>query len=136
MDDHEAMMLLESRGEVKTVVELRNMVKEIDKDGNHLVSFIEWCCALYNKPFEALNDFADEGARQAALTQARAAGDKARAVEAAIQKAKEDEIAAANKRAEELEKESKLTGVAGMSAFFSRRIESAGDTTLTNEQKV
>lgn len=64
LDEHEAMMLLEHRGETKTVKELRAMVKDMDADGNHQLSFIELCCAVYDKPYAALNDFADEGARQ------------------------------------------------------------------------
>jgi tetrahydromethanopterin S-methyltransferase subunit H len=136
LDDHEAMMLLESRGETKTAVELRQMVKDIDKDGNHRVSFVEWCCAVYDKPYNALNDFADDAAREAAMAQAKLAGDKARAAAALIQAAKDEEERKAVERAAQLEAESKLTGVRGMGAFFSRQIEQAGDATLSNEQRV
>lgn len=136
LDDHEALMLLESRGETKTAVELRQMVKDIDKDGDHMVSFIEWCCCVYQKPFEALNDFADEAARQAAMEQARAAGEAMRQAMAEIERAKLEEEQKAAIRAAALERESRLTGVAGAAAFFARKIESAGDATLTNEQKI
>lgn len=67
---------------------------------------------------------------------AREAGAKAREVEEAMEAAKREEEEKARIRAEELEKESKMTGVQGMSAFFKRQIEGQSDTTLTNEQRV
>ena len=108
LEENQAMMLLESRGETKTAVELRAMVAEIDKDHNHKVNFLEWCCAIYKKSWEDTNNFADDEARVAAMTEAKKAGEAARAVEAEIQAARAAEEEAAAKRAAELEAEAHL----------------------------
>lgn len=136
LEENQTMMLLESRGETKTAVELRAMVADIDKDHDHKVNFLEWCCAVYKKSWEETNNFSDEAARDAAMAQAKAAGEEAARVRAAIEAAKAAEEEKARRRAEELEAESRLTGVAGMSAFFKRQMEGATDVTKTNEQKI
>lgn len=63
------MLLLEKRGTVHTATELRVLVAEMDKDHNHLISFLELACAIFHKPFDELNNFVDESARKAALEQ-------------------------------------------------------------------
>lgn len=136
LDEHEALMFLEHRGLAKTAMELRALLTDIDKDKNHKVNFLEWCCFHFEKPYEELNNFTDEAARQAALAEMRAAGESAKKAEAAIIAAKEAEEAAATKRAEELEAEAKLTGVKGAAAFFKRQAESTGDNTMTNKEKI
>lgn len=110
LDEHEAMMLLEHRGSTKTFQELRAMISDMDVDNNHRISFIEWCCAVFHKPYAELNNFADEEARQAALAEARAHAEAAKAVEEEMKRAKEGEEAAARERAEAIERESKMVG--------------------------
>ena len=136
LDEHEAAMLLEHRNNTKTASEIRQLLANIDKDKNHKVSFIEWACAIFEKPFDELNNFADEEARQKAMDEAKAAGEKARAAEEEIARAKEAEEAKMAQLAKELEDEAKLTGVAGMSAFFKRQADNTKDSTVSNEQKV
>lgn len=108
LEENEAMMLLEYRGETKTFRELRAMVAEMDIDNNHKLSFLEYSCALYKKDYASLNDFVDEDARQAALAQVKAANEARLRVEAEMVAAKEREEEAARQKAEELEAESKL----------------------------
>jgi len=136
LEENHAMMLLESRGETKTARELRETFSRIDVNNNRKISFLEWCCYIYEKDFTETNSFVDQDARNAAMAEVEKAAEAARAVEEAAAKAKADEEAEAKRRAEELERESQLTGVAGMSAFFKRQIESAGDATQTNEQRI
>lgn len=108
LEENHTMMLLESRGETKTAVELRAMVAEIDKDHNHTVNFLEWCCAIYHKSWEDTNNFADDEARLVAMNEAKKAGEAARAAQAAIEAAKAAEEAAAAARAAELAAEAQL----------------------------
>ena len=136
LDEHEAAMLLEHRNNTKTASEIRQLLVNLDKDKNHKVSFIEWACAIFDKPFAELNNFADEEARQKAMAEAMAAGEKAKAAEAEILRAKEAEDAKIAQLAKDLENEAKLTGVAGMSAFFKRQADNTKDTTMSNEQKI
>jgi Ca2+-binding EF-hand superfamily protein len=42
LDEHEAAMYLEDMGVAKTGSEIRQMFVNMDKDGNHLISFVEW----------------------------------------------------------------------------------------------
>lgn len=136
LDEHEAMMLLEHRGCAKTAVELRSCLVEIDKDQSHTVNFLEWLCFWFKKSYEDLNDFVDEDARERAFAEAMAAGIAAQKAQDAIEAAKLAEEEAARKRAAEIEAESKLTGVAGATAFFKRRADESGDQTLSNEEKI
>ena len=73
---------------------------------------------------------------RAAIEEAKIAGRKAEAAQAAIERAKEIEEAKAVKRARELEEEAKMTGVKGAAAFFKRAGEGSGDSTLTNKEKI
>lgn len=136
LDEHEAMMLLEHRGCAKTAVELRALLADIDKDKSHSVNFLEWLCFWFKKSYDDLNDFVDEEARERAYAEARAAGEAAQRAQEAIEAAKLAEEEAARKRAEEIEAESKLTGVAGAAAFFKRQAMEKVDTTMTNAQKI
>ncbi len=136
LDEHEALMLLEHKNMTKTATELRTLLADIDKNKDRRVNFLEWCCFVYAKPWEELNNFVDEEARARAMAECKAAGQKARAVEAAIQKAKELEEEKAAKRAKELEEEAKLTGVKGAAAFFKRAGEGTGDSTMSNKDRI
>lgn len=136
LEENEAMMLLEHRGETKTALELRDMVREMDKNQDHKLNFLEWACCRYAKSWEELHSFADEAARQAAMEQMSRARAAAEAAQAEIEAAKRREEEAAAKRAAELEAEAKLTGVAGMSAYFKRAAEKTQDSTKTNEQRI
>mmetsp|Transcript_31172 Transcript_31172/g.44801 ORF Transcript_31172/g.44801 Transcript_31172/m.44801 type:complete len:317 (+) Transcript_31172:68-1018(+) len=136
LDEHEAMMLMEHRGIVKTAKELREMMSTMDIDKNHKLSFVEWCCAFFERSYEELNNFSDEDARQAALLTAKSMGEEARKLELEIEAARLAKELEAQQRAEALERESKMTGVAGMRAFFFRQVEGATDVTKTNEQQI
>lgn len=136
LEEDQAMMLLEHRGETKTALELRAMVRAMDKNNDHKLNFLEWACCRFQKSWEELHTFADEATRAAAMAQMAEARAAAEAVQQEMAEAKRRQDEAAAQRAAELEAEAKLTGVAGMSAFFKRRIEDQGDVTKTNEQKI
>jgi hypothetical protein len=120
LDEHETLMFLEHRNETKTALELRALIAEIDKDKNHKLNFLEWCCFYFKKSYEDLNDFVDEEARQKALAEARAAGEAARRAQEKIDEAKKKEEEDAEKEAAEIAEEKKLKGVAGAAAMFNR----------------
>jgi len=136
LDYHETMMMLERRGEVKTAKELMDMVGDMDKDNHHRITFVEWCCAVYKKSYDDLFTFVDEAAKERAMAEAMRAGEEAKEAEAAIERAEKQKELQAQLRAAALERESKLTGVAGMKAFFARKVEGAQDVTKTNEQQI
>ena len=134
LDEHETMMFLEHRQETKTALELRSLLTEIDKDGNHKLNFLEWCCFYFNKSYDLLNDFVDEEARAKAMEEAMEA---AKAIEAAQEKiiaAKKKEEEDAAKLAAEIEEEKKLTGVKGAAAFFKRQQTNAA--VMSNKEKI
>lgn len=108
LEENHAMMLLESRGETKTARELRETFTKIDVNNNRKISFLEWCCYIYNKDFTETNSFVDTDARNAAMAQVQQAAEHARAVEEAAAAAKLREEEAARLRAEEIERESQL----------------------------
>jgi chemotaxis protein histidine kinase CheA len=111
LEENHAMMLLESRGETKTARELRETFSRIDVNNNRKISFLEWCCYIYEKDFTETNSFVDQDARNAAMAEVEKAAEAARAVEEAAAKAKADEEAEAKRRAEELERESQLVRI-------------------------
>ena len=108
LDYHEAMMLLEHRGNAITATELREMIADMDADKNHRISFLEWCCAMYHKDIKLLNDFVDEAARERALAEARKFEEEAKAAELEIERAAQAKELQAQLRAAALERESKL----------------------------
>jgi hypothetical protein len=108
MDYHEAMRMLEHRGEVKTAKELFQMIGHMDVDKNHRISFTELCCAYYHKSYEELFTFTDEDARRRALDEAMLAGEEAAKAEEEIEKARKQKELQAQLRAAALERESKL----------------------------
>lgn len=136
LDEHEAATFFEDIGIVKTAVEIRETFGAMDADGNHLISFIEWCCAFFEKDFTELTNFTDEAAREAAMAEAKAAGEIAKKAEEEMRAAAEKKEKEAAERAKALEDESKLTGVAGMRAFFFRKVESAQDSTTSNKESI
>lgn len=108
LDYHEAMMLLEHRGSVMTAKELVEWVGGIDRDHNHRITFVEWCCAFFKKSFDELFTFVDEDARQRAMEEAMKFGEEARAAEEEIARAQRQKELQAQLRAAALERESKL----------------------------
>lgn len=134
LDEHEAMMFLEHRQQTKTAMELRALLVDIDKDGNHKLNFLEWCCFYFNKSYDDLNDFVDEEARARALAEAAEAAIKIQEAQKAIEEAKRKEEEDAAKEAAEIEEESKLTGVKGAAAFFKR--QAAGAAQMSNKEKI
>jgi hypothetical protein len=131
------MQLLEHRGETKTFRELREMVAAMDINSDHMLSFLEWSCAVYKKDYALLDDFTDAAAREAALAQLKVASEARARVLADMQAAKDAEEERLRLEAEEIERESQLTGVAGKAAFFKRRATVVGtDTTKSNEEKI
>lgn len=108
LEENHALMLLESRGETKTVIEMRETFNRIDTNKNHKLSFLEWLCYVYNKDYEETNTFQDNEARAAAMEQAQLAGERARKLEEEEAQRKAAEEEAARLRAEEIERESRL----------------------------
>jgi hypothetical protein len=108
LEENEALMLLEARGDTKTVLEMRETFAKIDANNNRKISFLEWLCYVFEKDFTETNTFQDNDARAAAMEQARKAGEHARLLEQAeaLRKAQEEEEAA--RRAAEIERESQL----------------------------
>ncbi|RYG94732.1 hypothetical protein EON65_57035 [archaeon] len=111
LDYHETMMLLEHRGTVRTAKELMDLVGEMDKDKNLKVSFIELCCALFQKSYDDLFTFVDEEAHARAMEEARVFGEEARKAEEEIERARQAKELQAQLRAAALERESKLVCV-------------------------
>lgn len=136
IDEHACLFIMEQKGYTMTVTELRELVKDMDADKNKLISFIELCCGVFKKDINELNNFVDEEARARALQEAMRASMTKRQAEEEIQRAKEKTERDAGIRAAALERESKLTGVAGAAAFFSRRIEGSQDAAKSNEQMI
>lgn len=101
-------MLLERRGTVKTAKELMDMCNEMDKDKNLHITFIEFCCAIYQKSYDELFTFVDEEARQKAMEDVKIFGEEAKKVEEEIQRAIRAKELQAQLRAAALERESKL----------------------------
>jgi hypothetical protein len=108
LDEFQALMLLEDQSATKTATEFRMILDEMDADKNRKISFLEWCCAYFKKPFAELNNFADESAREAAMAMVREAAERARKVEEEQRAVKEEEERKAAERARQIEEESKL----------------------------
>lgn len=136
IDEFSCLYILEHRGMTKTATELRQLVAEMDQDKNKLISFIELCCGIFQKPIGEINNFVDEEARTRAITAAMEASKLKRDAETEIARAKEAAELAAQIRAAAIERESKLTGVAGAAAFFSRKAEATMDATKTNAEQI
>lgn len=111
MDEAQAMKMFERRGSVKTATELRQYIGDIDRDKNHKISFLEWCCAHYQKSYDDLNDFVDEAAREKALEEARKASEEAAAVEREMERIRLLKEKEAEERAAQLERESSLVSI-------------------------
>lgn len=136
LEEVTAMQMFERRGSIKRAQELRSLISAMDQNHNNKLSLLEWCCAHFRKPFEELNTFVDEEAKAQALEEAMKWGKETEEAQLRIEEAERKKEEAARARAEELEKESKLTGVEGMRAFFLRKVESVTDSTKTNEQRI
>jgi len=136
ISEREAAMMFEKRGSVKTATEIRSIVEAMDTNKDHKLNFVEWCCAYFKKDFAELNNFVDETARESAIKEAMIFGKQAKQVEEEIEKARLNKEVQAQLRAAAIERESKLTGVMGMKAFFARKAEGTVDCTKTNEQQI
>eukprot|EP00596_Hydrurales_sp_CCMP1899_P002632 CAMPEP_0119035146 /NCGR_PEP_ID=MMETSP1177-20130426/2105_1 /TAXON_ID=2985 /ORGANISM="Ochromonas sp, Strain CCMP1899" /LENGTH=260 /DNA_ID=CAMNT_0006993087 /DNA_START=94 /DNA_END=873 /DNA_ORIENTATION=+ len=136
INEVEAMMLLEHKGNSKSAVELRLMTSDLgeEKEGNRTLNFLEVCCLFHNIDWNSLNVFVDEDARAKALIASKAAIEASEIAKAKILQAKEEEEALELAKAKELEVEMKLKGVAAKAAAFTRR--GSNTLTLTNEQKI
>ena len=56
LDDHQAMRMLESRGQAHSLHEIRELVKEMKMDETtKKLSFLEWACAVFKKSWEELH---------------------------------------------------------------------------------
>jgi WD40 repeat protein len=55
LEEDEAMMMLESRDETTSFIELRNKVRDIDLHEKRNLSFLEWCCAVFDKSWIELH---------------------------------------------------------------------------------
>lgn len=87
------------------------------------LSFLQLCCAFFEKSFDDLNNIPEDELKKLALEQADkiSKSKEAEEIEAALAARREKEEAEARARAEQLEKESQLTGVAAKQAFFMRQ---------------
>lgn len=108
LDYHEAMMLLEHRGSAMTAKELIDWVGATDRDHNNRITFVEWCCASFQKSYDELFTFVDEEARERAMEEAMRFGEEARKAEEEIERAQRQKELQAQLRAAALERESKL----------------------------
>mmetsp|Transcript_23955 Transcript_23955/g.24193 ORF Transcript_23955/g.24193 Transcript_23955/m.24193 type:complete len:280 (+) Transcript_23955:192-1031(+) len=134
---NEAMLLFEDRGEAKTATELKNDMTAIGVNSNEkTLNFLQYLCILYKKKYDEVNSFPSDEAKSMTLAEAKAAFDAAARIEEEMLQAKLAKEAEDKKKAEELEKESRLTGVLGMAAFFNRQIQRVTDSSLTNEQLI
>ena len=59
LEEDEAMMMLEKRGEVTSFIELRGKVRDIDLHEKRNLSFLEWCCAVFDKSWIDLHQRSD-----------------------------------------------------------------------------
>mmetsp|Transcript_38480 Transcript_38480/g.52130 ORF Transcript_38480/g.52130 Transcript_38480/m.52130 type:complete len:283 (-) Transcript_38480:313-1161(-) len=118
----EAMMLLEHRGETKTLKEFSDLITGLDTTHDGNLNFLEWCCGYYHKSWADLHEFTDQAAFDAAMEAVKAARHAQDLARESIRAAAKREEEAAKQRAEELEAESKLTGVSGAAAFFKRQM--------------
>ena len=90
------------------------MIADMDFDLNHKVSFVEFCCAYFGKPYSELNNFVDEEARQAALAEAKLAAEKVALVEEKQRLAREEEERKERQKQEEIEAEKRLVSLLAM----------------------
>jgi hypothetical protein len=133
----EVLRMLEMRGTVMTASELMGMVGNMDHDRNGRITFLEWCCTFYMRSYDEMFVYTDEESRQEALEAALKFSEEAITAEKEIERAKKQKELQAQLRAAALERESKLTGVAGMKAFFARAAsEGCVNTSTTNEHQV
>lgn len=136
LDEVTAMQMFERRGSIKRAQELRSLISAMDQNHNNKLSLLEWCCAHFRKPFEELNTFVDEEAKAKAVEEAMKWAKETEEAQKRIEEAEKQKELQAQLRAAAIERESKLTGVEGMRAFFLRKVESASDSTKTNEQRI
>ena len=59
LEEDEAMMMLESRGDPTSFVELRSKVRDIDLHKKRNLTFLEWCCAVFDKSWIELHQRSD-----------------------------------------------------------------------------
>ena len=136
LDEHEAMMFLEHRNETKTALELRGLLADIDKNKDHKLNFLEWCCFYFNKSYDDLNDFTDEEARQKAMKAAAEAAAMIKAAEEKIAAAKKAEEDAKAKEEADIAAEKEMTGVKGAAAFFKRQAMNNEKSSMGNKERV
>lgn len=129
-------MFLEHRNETKTAMELRALLVEIDKNKDHTLNFLEWCCFYFNKSYDDLNDFTDEEARQKALALAAEAAAMYKAAQDKIDAAKKAEEEAKAKEEADIAAEKEMTGVKGAAAFFKRQAMNNEKSSMGSKEKV
>ena len=110
INELQTMMLMESRGLVKSAFELRLITSQFgeEKIDSRSLNFLEVCCTVYGASWDALNDFVDEDARERALLTSKVAAKEIAIAASKIAEAKVEEENAANERAAIIEKESRL----------------------------
>jgi len=132
----ETLMLFESRGEPKTVRELKSLFPDAEKDKTFRINFLEFLCVIYSKSYSDVTNFQDDEAREEYLNLARSAGESAEKLQKELEALKLEKEMEEKRLAEEIEAESKMTGVAAKGAFFRRQISNVADSTQTNEQLI
>uniref|UniRef100_A0A7S2XXF2 EF-hand domain-containing protein n=1 Tax=Fibrocapsa japonica TaxID=94617 RepID=A0A7S2XXF2_9STRA len=138
LEEDQALHLLERKGTAKTLLELREMMNKMTNESeDRRINFLKWSTCYYEKSWMLLHRFTNQKAYEEAMENIQQAKNMAMKVEEEMRLAKANDEKIAKERAEQLEKEAKLTGVAGMKAFFQRKAEeSREDKTLTNEQRI
>ncbi len=100
-----------------TAKELIEWVGVTDRDHNNRITFVEWCCASFQKSYDELFTFVDEAARERALEEAMRFGEEARKAEEEIERAQKQKELQAQLRAAALERESKLVWIMNSNKF-------------------
>ena len=133
LEEDEAMMMLERRGEVKTFAEMRSAVRDIDLHAKRNLSFLEWACGVFDKSWIVLHTCKNVAITDAmreemaflgdGLEEAEAAAEEAhqRALEATSKRLKKDALAAVAEQGHAAAKEAEAGAKATVAADVARQ---------------
>ena len=140
LETDQALRLLEARNETKTYTELRELLKEIDRNHNNMLNLLEWLCAVFNKSWDKLNEEIEvdiekikEKLMGDALRQEKEAQQKAEEyTRARVESMQVKDRAAAEQQAR-LDEEEKLKGNKKKIAMFERIMEESQQDANIND---
>lgn len=112
---------------------MRKTIQRIINATTKKIGFLELCCAIFHKPMTDFT-FSDPEVRREALAMAVKATKEAEEAAARLADLKEKQEMEKIRHEEELEEESKLSGVKAKAAFFKRRM--VIDEAAVNEKKI